>query len=552
MSMRAGLLGDYPIPDETIRVARAAFPKGNLYLRVRDQFGMIYQNHQFAHLFAAVGRPALAPARLALVTVMQFMDGLSDRQAAEAVRDRISWKYALGLALDDPGFDASVLSEFRTRLLGDDPVQLLFETVLDQFREAGLVRAHGQMRTDSTHICQAVRSLNRLESVGEALRHALNTLASVAPGWLHQWVPDAWIERYARRFDNYRLPKEETRRAALAAQIGQDGAMLLDAIRRDPALHWMAHIPAVEMLRQMWVQQFSMANGQIVWRDRADLPPAPALIQTPHEPTARYSKKRQMTWTGYKLHMTETCDRDQPGIIVNVETTAAPTTDYEMVDAIHTHLAKRDLLPATHLVDSGYVSAQHIINQATTYGVDLVGAVLPENSWQARSADGLGISHFTIDWERRKARCPEGHESRKWHEQPDQVGTPTVYIKFHPPTCRVCPLRARCVKSETLPRSLAIRSQAAFETLQTARERQQSDQFQQQMGERAGVEGVFNQGNRRCDLRHARYIGHAKVHLQHLISATALNLVRVGAWLAETPRATTRRSPFVQLMRGMG
>jgi transposase len=365
-------------------------------------------------------------------------------------------------------------------------------------------------------------------------------------------VPDAWIERYARRFDNYRLPKEETRRAVLAAQIGQDGAMLLDAIRLDPGLHWMAHVPAVEILRQMWIQQFSTVNGQIAWRDLADLPPSPALIQTPHEPTARYSKKRQMAWTGYKLHMTETCDHDQPGIIVNVETTAAPTTDYDVVDAIHAHPAERELVPATHLVDSGYVSAQHMITQATTYGVDLVGAVQAENSWQARSADGLGISQFTIDWERRKARCPEGHESQKWHEQLDRVGTPTVYIKFHTATCRACPIRERCVKSETLPRSLSIRSQAAFETLQAARERQQSALFQQQMGQRAGVEGVFNQGNRRCDLRHARYIGHEKVHLQHLIIATALNLVRVGAWIAETPRATTRRSPFVQLMRGLG
>lgn len=141
--MRAGLIGDYPILDETARVAHAAFPNGNLYLRVRDHFGMIYQNHQFAHFFAAIGRPALAPARLALVTVMQFMDGLSDRHTAEAVRDRISWKYALGLALDDLGFDTSVLSEFRTRLLDGDPVRLLFDTALTQFREAGLLGARG-------------------------------------------------------------------------------------------------------------------------------------------------------------------------------------------------------------------------------------------------------------------------------------------------------------------------------------------------------------------------------------------------------------------------
>jgi transposase len=113
MSMPEALFGDYPIPDDTRQVAQAAFPKGNLYLQLRDRFGMIYHNQRFAHLFAQGGKPALARARLALILCLQFIEDLSDQQAADAVRDRISWKYLLGLPLDDPGFDASVLSEYR-------------------------------------------------------------------------------------------------------------------------------------------------------------------------------------------------------------------------------------------------------------------------------------------------------------------------------------------------------------------------------------------------------------------------------------------------------
>ena len=118
------------IPEQTAQVAKAAFPKGNVYLRIRDVFGSIYQDADFASLFAPQGRPAESPWRLALVTVMQFKEGLSDRQAAEAVRGRIDWKYALGLELADPGFDFSVLSEFRARLIEGSTEASLLDAML--------------------------------------------------------------------------------------------------------------------------------------------------------------------------------------------------------------------------------------------------------------------------------------------------------------------------------------------------------------------------------------------------------------------------------------
>jgi len=204
MSLRAPLV--YCIPDETARVGHAAFPKGNPYMRMRDTLGPIYTNPEFAPLFPKTGQPAHAPAQLALVTIMQFAEGLSDTQAADAVRSRIDWKYALALELTDPGFDASVLSEFRTRLLRGHAELLLFETMLTLFREQGLLKARGRQRTDSTHVLAAIQVLNRLECIGESLRHALNTLATVAPDWLRTWVPSTWFDRYGRRFENYRLP----------------------------------------------------------------------------------------------------------------------------------------------------------------------------------------------------------------------------------------------------------------------------------------------------------------------------------------------------------
>ncbi len=184
-----------PVPEDTARVARAAFPKGNLYMKMRDELGTIYQDQQFAPLFPTRGQPAEAPWRLALVGVFQFIEGLSDRQAADAVRSRIDWKYALGLELTDPGFDFSVLSEFRARLISGGLEESLLDTMLVQFRQRGWLKERGSQRTDSTHVLAAVRVLNRLETVGETLRAALNALAAAAPDWLREQVEPEWLER---------------------------------------------------------------------------------------------------------------------------------------------------------------------------------------------------------------------------------------------------------------------------------------------------------------------------------------------------------------------
>jgi transposase len=173
-----------PVPEETRRIAQAAFPRGNVYMRMRDELGVIYDDQLFASLFSARGQPAMSPWRLALTTVMQFAEGLSDRQAADAVRSRIDWKYALSLELIDPGFDHTVLSEFRTRLVAGQAEQLLLDTLLTRMRERGLLKARGRQRTDSTHVLATIRTLNRLELVGETVRYALNSLAVVAPDWL--------------------------------------------------------------------------------------------------------------------------------------------------------------------------------------------------------------------------------------------------------------------------------------------------------------------------------------------------------------------------------
>jgi len=268
----------HAVPAGTAQVARAAFPKGCLAIRIRDALGELFEDTQFAGLFAVRGRPAVSPARLALVLVLQFVEGLSDRQAADAVRGRIDWKYALGLELTDTGFDASVLSEFRARLVDGDAAQQLLERMLERLRVQGLLVQGGRQRTDATCVVAAVRELNRLELVVETLRAALEALAAAAPSWLLAMVPEDWYQRYGQRASDYRLPQATAARAALAVMVGADGFALLDAVHATDAPVWLRQVPSVQTLRAVWIQQYYRDRNGLRWRGKGEVPPAALAI----------------------------------------------------------------------------------------------------------------------------------------------------------------------------------------------------------------------------------------------------------------------------------
>jgi transposase len=242
-----------PVPEDTARVAHAAFPKGHAYLHLADELGTLFTDEDFAPLFPRQGQPALAPWRLALVTMLHFAEGLSDRQAAHALRSRIDWKYVTRLELSDPGFDGSVLSEFRGRLIEGAAETLLLDKLLTWCRERKLLKERGRQRTDSTHVLAAVHALNRSELIVETMRHTLDNLAVVALEWLRAHTDPTWAERYVRRGMGERLPASKEARVAWATAIGADGSALLAAVYAPDAPTWLRQVPAVEGLRQIWV-----------------------------------------------------------------------------------------------------------------------------------------------------------------------------------------------------------------------------------------------------------------------------------------------------------
>jgi transposase len=275
-----------PIPPATLRVARAAFPKGTRYVRVADALDTLVTDAAFVALCPTHGQPALPPWRLALATMLQFAEGLSDRQAAEAGRSRIDWPYVLRLELAEPGFDAAALSEFRGRLLAGSAESLLFALVRTWCRARQLVKARGRQRTDSTHVLAAVRALNRLEVGGEALRQALETLAVVAPEWRRAVSPPQWRDRSARRAEDDRLPRTQPARAALTLTVGPDGWRWRAAIEHADAPPWRRAVPAVALLRRGWLQHDGWDGTQLPWRAADTIPPAAQLISSPYAPAA--------------------------------------------------------------------------------------------------------------------------------------------------------------------------------------------------------------------------------------------------------------------------
>jgi transposase len=548
MSLRPQELGQ--VPEDTARVAHAAFPNGNPYLTLHDELGVIYEDEMFASLFTSSrGRPAESPGRLALVTALQFAEDLSDRRAADAVRGRIDWKYLLGLKLTDPGFDYSVLSEFRDRVLAGGMERQLLDVLLERLKEHGLIKERGQQRSDSTRVLAAIQKLNRLESVGETLRYALNSLAVVVPDWLRELVPQEWFERYGQRFDQWHLPDDKTEREALGEVIGRDGHHLLQAVYGQNVPAWLRQVPAVEILRRVWIQQYYIEGETVRWRGSKTegLPPAAQLIVSPYDVDARMTMRKRKKWTGYVVHLTETCEDELPLLITNVETCASTTTDGELTEVIHQHLAEKDLLPEEHLVDQGYVDSQVLLDSKTKHGVDLIGPMPSNTSWQARAGQGFDQTHFIIDWEAQQVTCPQGQSSTYWKETHDRHGNPVILVQFAKQDCQACPQRVHCTRAREKPRRLKLRPRDQYLALQEARQRQETTEFKEKYKRRAGVEGTVSQGVRGFGLRRSRYTGLPKTHLQHVFTALAMNLVRLADWFVETPRAQTRCSRFAAL-----
>ena len=423
----------------------------------------------------------------------------------------------------------------------------MFDRLIEQCRERGWIKARGKQRTDSTHVLAAVRTLRRLECVGETMRHALNVLSEVAPEWLLEHMDPAWAERYEKRFSDFRLPKDEKKRTELAETIGADGRRLFEQVCAESGLPWLRELEAIETLRRVWMQHYHASEQGTPWRADGELPPSALLITSPYDTQARYSRKKSTAWTGYKVHFTETCEADAPHLIVEVTPTSATLADGDIVGQLHAHLDEQQMLPAQHLMDMGYVDAEVLAESQSRHQVDIVGPVMPDTSWASKEAGRFDHRQFHLDWQTHQVLCPAGHTSRDWGHIPDRHGKPSLRVRFPLRLCRSCPLHAQC--TPVAAKVLILRpDEASYHALDLARIRQETPEFRKLYAKRAGIEGTVAQAVRTCGMRQARYIGSKKLRLQAFFTATAMNVLRAVQWLAGERPASTPVSRFARLV----
>jgi len=326
----------------------------------------------------------------------------------------------------DPGFDASVLNEFRTRLITGSAESLLFDTLLRWCRDHQLIKARGRQRTDSTHILAAVRALNRIEGVGETLRHALNSLAIVAPLWLRAVSPLEWKDRYTRRAEDDRLPTTQAARTALTLTIGHDGWQLLAVIDHPDTPPWLREVPAMAILRRVWIQHYWWDGTQLRWREADNIPPAAPFLSSPDDLDAHDARQPTTQWVGYQAHLPETCEDDLPPLITHVDTTIGPASDGAAPPTIHAALQQRDLLPGPHIGGMGFLDADRFVKSRDGYGVDRLGPTRLDYHWHARAGAGFDAQHFQIDWDQQHATCPAGEPRISWTPAVDNRGNAVI------------------------------------------------------------------------------------------------------------------------------
>jgi transposase len=498
---------------------------------VRDRLGGLWSDEDFADCYSRNGRPGLSPAQLATVSVLQFLLGLSDRDAAEAVRCRIDFKYALGLELDDPGFHHSVLGDFRERLLRVDRADRLLDIVLARLKEAGLIRARTTQRTDSTHVLAVVRDLTRLELVTETVRAALEELARTAEHALDGLVDEHWGRRYGRPV---RLGKNPTRPKTRIDTTGADAHHLLEHLsRKHPDL---LHGPQVQALRQVLVQNYHRdCTGRLRWREddeTSGLPPSASRIISPYDLTARYARRGQVTrWQGFLAHVTETCSSDSPNVITDVATMPATSSDAEVLPDIHARLRHRGLQPDQHLVDGGYTSLVHLERAEREHRITVVGPLPGNPTLQHRRGEGFARDDFHIDFDRRQVTCPQGQVSKGWHgpyPTSSPTSAPLIVARFTKSQCQPCPVRAKCTTSRDSARNVGFPPEALLELQLRNRAERLEPAWHKRYATRSGIEGTICEFAHGHGMRHCRYRGQAKTHLQHVLTAIAVNIERLS------------------------
>jgi transposase len=509
----------HAVPQEIRTWGEKYLKQDSLYRVVGDQLLSSISADEFASEFMSMysntGRPSVNPIILSFVTIFQFLEELPDRIAAEDVRMRLDWKYALHLPLDDPGFHYSDLCNFRKRLAKHGKESLLFHQLLKRIQSLGFLKRRKHQRTDSTHILAVVGELSRIENLSESLRVSLRAIQKQDSAFYEMKTPSLYREHWSAPLSDYQMTDSQRREALERA--GQDIHWLLSFLKDclETNRKTFLRLPELEVLQTLFHQHFTVQHSQqdsqkVCLKKEADT--GKDKIQSPHEPEARYSEKRGKSWIGYKTHITETAnEKGSVNFITDITTTNSCEQDNEALTGIQEKLAESDLKPEHQYTDKGYVTGENL-SESAKRDIQLMGEVSQLNNKGLFTADD-----FTIDYQTRTAICPAQCTSISWKEQETGKHKGEIQIRYGN-QCNHCSLKERCTRNKRGRRLTMLRKR---------REESKTDAFRELMKRRPAVEGTISEMVRVHGLRRSRYRGMAKTCFHSLMVGTALNLKRL-------------------------
>jgi transposase len=486
------------------------------------------------------GRPGIEPVWLLGTSLLQYLEGVPDRQAVEMLRYHAGWNFALNRTIGQEVFHPTVLVGFRNRLIEHELSQVVFAKVLDGLVESGLVERRSRQRLDSTQMMGLVARMSRLENVRETLRLALKEVEDSAVSFgKPAWWTEVW-ERYVDSKLDYRATV-----AQLTDKMSQGGA---DGLR---LLQWASRLSdgtvaqgrQMKLLARVLEENFTWTEGAGPVQKEAQ---PPGAVHNPHDPDAQWAAKGQgkqrKEHVGYKVQVAETVVIEP---LAKGEPTRSFLTGMVTQEAIGSDEAGSVLMqadqaqmgldkPSELYVDTAYISTAKLM-EAREQGRELIGPAQRGLSRDHR----FGVEDFDVQVEQRQATCPAGKISTQCSRL-EEAQTGKVSYRFEWSThCRSCPLKDQCVGPTQNHRTLVVGEHHTI--LQSRRREQKTEEFQKKAQRRNAIEGTQSELVRAHGLRHARYRGLKKVRLQNYFAGAACNAkrwIKRLIWKMKTIRAS--------------
>lgn len=480
-----------------------------------------FSDREFQGCYSKEGRPAISPAFLACVTLLQFREHMSDAEAAGAVVRRLDWKIALHLPVyENTTFDPSTLCYFRRRLRENGQMRVIFDKTIEIAQSMGFIRKHTSQRVDATHVVSHVNRISTTDLLFRAVRCLVEEVEKKTPVVYEKHLPEYLKDRYANRFSSFGMSKE--RRYERMAEIVEDGWLVKSVIEEQTP-------ERVEEFRQLAIMETIFAENVMITektvREKTvieieEIRSPKQSIFDPRDVSIKLGRKGKSSWVGSKCHVVETAESGKVNFVTDMIYQSANEHDGKVHDQIALGNERVGLSPPKTFADSNYVSGERI-KQYRDHGGELMGYIQHHGTREP----AFRLEAFEIDCENRSAVCPAGHRSDR--SRIDTDGRTRIY--FDGPTCRQCPFFDACVRATS--KQATKRALTVGQYYQYTRERrltQQTDGFRAQMRVRAQVEGTISEAIRLHGLRHARYHGKTGHQLQFYLTGAALNLNRIA------------------------